>query len=177
MFEKSKQRKREAEHTAALAAWQKINDEIEEALAFYGDYQKQTVEGFLLKSDEELYAAVTQCGLMELRTKDGVSKMTGVDYGRLVVTSRRIDFQGSSRSIECLFSKLIGVQYASDRITVSVSNRQKPLVAFVGSQSIAVVRRRVEHAIASHRGTQFEHEAALRAELAAHQGRRPVLVR
>ncbi len=59
---------------------------------------------------------------------------TMVDKGTMSITNQRIVFQGTSKSIECAFAKLLGIQHSTGEITVSVSNRQKPTVLYFGPE-------------------------------------------
>ena len=58
---------------------------------------------------------------------------TAVDHGSLSITNQRIVYQGATKTAECLFTKLLGVQQTSGMIVISVSNRQKPTVVHVGA--------------------------------------------
>jgi hypothetical protein len=63
----------------------------------------------------------------------GVPVATAVDVGTLSITNQRIVYQGSKKSVECLFSKLLGIQHAPGGITLSVSNRQKTTTVQFGA--------------------------------------------
>jgi hypothetical protein len=49
-----------------------------------------------------------------------------VDHGLLTVTSKRVVYTGAQRSVEILYSKLLGVSPYTDGIEFNVSNRKHP---------------------------------------------------
>ncbi len=51
---------------------------------------------------------------------------TAIAQGSMFITTQRIIFAGTTRTSECLFAKLIGIQHFDGQISISVSNRQKP---------------------------------------------------
>jgi hypothetical protein len=50
---------------------------------------------------------------------------TAVDHGMLSITDQRIVYQGAKKNVECLYSKLLGIQHVPGGLVISVSNRQK----------------------------------------------------
>ena len=80
-----------------------------------------------------------------------------VDQGQLVITSQRLVFMGKSKTSECSFGKLLNIQQAPGRITVSVSNRQKPTVVQYGTKLDGWVEMRLGLALAifRHESVQF----------------------
>jgi hypothetical protein len=78
----------------------------------------------------------------------GEVKPAMVDKGTMSITNQRIVYQGSSKSVECAFGKLLGIQHSPGAITVSVSNRQKPTVLYFGSALDDTVSDRLQIAIA-----------------------------
>ncbi len=78
----------------------------------------------------------------------GVPVATAVDVGTLSITNQRIVYQGSKKSVECLFSKLLGIQHAPGGITLSVSNRQKTTTIQFGAAIDDWVNNRLGIALA-----------------------------
>lgn len=62
----------------------------------------------------------------------GAQIPTAVDRGTMSITNQRIVYQGSKKTSESTFAKLLGIQHAPGAITISVSNRQKPTVLYFG---------------------------------------------
>jgi hypothetical protein len=60
------------------------------------------------------------------------------DTGVLTVTSQRAVFQGSRKTLEHAYPKLIGMQLYSDAVVLSVSNRQKPSTIWVQPPDLVV---------------------------------------
>lgn len=97
----------------------------------------------------------------------GAPIATGVDTGTIYVTDQRVVYQGGRQTRECLFSKLVGVQYAPDgSTTISVSNRTKPTVVHYGAELAGWFEFRVDLAIAHYRSTVPELVAQLQQQLA-----------
>jgi hypothetical protein len=54
------------------------------------------------------------------------------------VTSQRAVFQGSRKTLEHAYTKLVGAQLYADAVALSVSNRQKPSVFWVKPSDLVV---------------------------------------
>ncbi len=177
MFEKKKERRRQEEYATKLAAWQQQMDELKGTLAFLDEHDPQEVEGFFTKPGEEIIAYVTDTGLVELRSRQGMQVSVIVDKGNLCITTGRIVFQGPGKTIECDFAKLSGLHFDEEvgSITVSVSNRQKPLTVGYGLAAQSLIRWRVDLAVAIHRGGEDAFEKKLRLELDRLNQAKPIL--
>ena len=66
------------------------------------------------------------------------SHLEVADTGVLSVTSQRAVFQGSRKTLEHAYAKLVGVQVYADAVVLSVSNRQKPSVFWVKPSDLVV---------------------------------------
>jgi hypothetical protein len=66
----------------------------------------------------------------------GAPTPTAIDTGNLYITNRRVIFQGTRQTRECLFDKLLGYQHdtANGSTIFSVSNRQKATVIHYGTE-------------------------------------------
>ena len=78
----------------------------------------------------------------------GAPVPTAIDRGTLSITNHRIVFQGSKKSSECLFSKLLGIQHGVGALSISVSNRQKPTNVHFGDKLDDWVSNRLSIALA-----------------------------
>lgn len=67
------------------------------------------------------------------------------DSGILSVTSKRTVFQGSKKTQECKYDKLVGLQTYTDAVQLSVSNRQTP--SMYGVQSGPLVAAIINTAV------------------------------
>jgi hypothetical protein len=85
----------------------------------------------------------------------GAPSPTAIDTGTFYITNKRVVFQGSNQTRECLFAKLIGFEHddAQGSTTFSVSNRQKPITVHYGQQLSGSVDFRLDLALAHFRGT------------------------
>ena len=59
---------------------------------------------------------------------------TAIDTGTVFITNKRVIFQGTKQTRECLFAKLIGFEHSDSdgSTTFSVSSRQKPTTIHYG---------------------------------------------
>jgi len=96
-----------------------------------------------------------------------------VDQGQLVITSQRIVFLGTSRTSECAFGKLLSIQQAPGRITVSVSNRQKPTVVQYGTKLDGWIEMRLGLALAIYRGEAAQFADVMEANLRDLEAEKP----
>ena len=95
---------------------------------------------------------------------------TAVDHGTLSITNQRIVYQGATKTAECLFTKLLGVQESDGALVISVSNRQKPTIVHVGGSLEDWVTDRISIATSLYQGDRDEVLARLheqRDEVAA----------
>ncbi|MHB8334845.1 MAG: hypothetical protein ACYDEH_08130 [Acidimicrobiales bacterium] len=90
---------------------------------------------------------------------------TSVDHGTLSITNQRVVYQGATRTAECLFTKLLGVQQSGGSIIVSVSNRQPPFVVHVGDSLEEWVADRISIATSLYQGKKGQVLANLRLQL------------
>lgn len=90
---------------------------------------------------------------------------TAVDHGTMTITSQRLVYQGTKKTSECAFTKLLGIQHSSGGITVSVSNRQKPTVLHFGEHLDDWVSNRLNVALALFNGDAAATLAQLKAQI------------
>lgn len=104
---------------------------------------------------------------------EGTAQPQAIDRGTLTITNQRFVYMGSSHSIECLFTKLVGIQRLPGALSVSVSNRQKPSVFSFGAALDDWVAFRLDLALAifNGQGNQFAHE--ITKQLAELDARKP----
>ncbi len=95
----------------------------------------------------------------------GEPQPTAVDHGALSITDQRIVYQGATKTAECLFTKLLGVQQSSGSIVISVSNRQKPTVVHVGASLEDWVADRISIATSLYQGEKDQVLANLHQQL------------
>jgi hypothetical protein len=88
----------------------------------------------------------------------GALTPAAIDSGTVYITNKRVIFQGTKQTRECIFAKLIGFQYdaAAGRTTFSVSNRQKPTTVQYGPQLSAAFQFRLDLGLAHYRGSVNE---------------------
>lgn len=78
---------------------------------------------------------------------------TAIDTGPTFITSQRILFTGSTQTRECAYAKLVGYRHDDGEVTLSVSNRQKPITIHYGGGLEFWFVERFELALAHFRGT------------------------
>lgn len=105
----------------------------------------------------------------------GQEQPTVIDRGTLYVTSARVVFQGGAQTRQCDLRHLVAVDHdpATGTTTLSVANRQTPLVLRYGPDLAESVKFRIDLAMAHHSGTVPAFVAALEADLAALEAARP----
>jgi hypothetical protein len=105
----------------------------------------------------------------------GEEAPAAVDTGAATITDRRIVFQGSRRTREWAFDKLLG--YHNDgRVPVTlfhVANREKVSGLLYDRASAEDVHFRLALALAHHGGTVDEFVNHIERQLAVHEGSRP----
>jgi len=104
----------------------------------------------------------------------GAPTPTAIDTGTVRVTDRRLVFTGSAQTRECRFDKLLGYHLDPGRVTVSVSNRQKPTTIDYGAALDDWFGFRLELALAHHQGQVPELVAQLNEQMGQLDARRPV---
>jgi hypothetical protein len=74
---------------------------------------------------EKLLARFEGAALVEPRAtyRGGPKLQTPIDLGAVVVTDRRVQFRGSTKSVEWRFDKMAASNHADDHVTFSVTNR------------------------------------------------------
>jgi len=103
----------------------------------------------------------------------GTPTPKAVDSGKLFVTNQRLVFRGDSKTIECLFSKLIGINQQPGQIGVSVSNRQKTTEIHYGDSLDDWINLRLGLALAIYRGEADDFAANIQAQLTELEAKRP----
>ena len=95
----------------------------------------------------------------------GEPQATAVDHGTLSITNQRVVYQGATKTAECLFTKLLGVQQSGGSIIISVSNRQAPTVVHVGDSLEEWVADRISIATSLYQGEKEQVLANLHEQL------------
>ena len=81
-----------------------------------------------------------------------------IDKGTFFITNQRLVFEGSKKTLECRFDKLVAVHHDDEKgeTTSSVSNRQTPMTILYGPEATLPVTFRFELAMASYKGTMAQ---------------------
>src|SRR5207247_10303163 len=110
------------------------------------------------------------------RPVQGSEVPTAVDTGTATITDRRVVFQGSRRSREWDFTKLLGYHHdAQQPVTLfQVSNREKVSGLLYDRQLAEEVQFRLALALAHSRGELDQFVRHLEDQLTAHGDERPV---
>jgi hypothetical protein len=103
----------------------------------------------------------------------GALEETAVDVGTMTITNQRIVYQGSKKTSESTFAKLLGIQHAPGRITISVSNRQKPTVLYFGPAHDDWVSTHLSIALALYHGEADTAKAQLQSQIDELQAAKP----
>jgi hypothetical protein len=98
---------------------------------------------------------------------------TAVDHGVMTVTNQRIVYLGASKTSECTFQKLLGIQHSPGGITISVSNRQKPTVIFFGDSLDDWVTNRLSIALALFNGDEAAVQRQLQTQIQEMEDKKP----
>jgi hypothetical protein len=105
--------------------------------------------GFSVPITGGRHAVRYRVGTMRGHYVPGPMVLTPIDSGTVVITNKRVIFQGMKQTRECTFSKLIGFQHHdAGGTTFSVSNRQKATVIGYGPEVMATFRFRLDLALA-----------------------------
>jgi hypothetical protein len=103
----------------------------------------------------------------------GAPVPTAVDMGTLTITSERIVYQGSKKTAECAFAKLLGIQHGAGGLSISVSNRQKPTVVHFGTTIDEWVSNRLSIAMALFNGDEGDTLTQLQAQITELEAQKP----
>lgn len=105
----------------------------------------------------------------------GAEQLQITDQGSVVISTKRVVFQGERNNREWVFARLVGIQHDQSRpITlISVSNRQKVSGIAYPAEQAALVSFALELGAAIASGTTTELIASIQAERAAHARLRP----
>lgn len=95
----------------------------------------------------------------------GAPTPTAVDHGTMTITNQRIVYQGTSKTSECSFTKLLGIQHSPGSITISVSNRQKPTTVHYGESLDDWLTARLNVALALFHGEAQEAKDQIQDEI------------
>lgn len=103
----------------------------------------------------------------------GAPAPAAVDTGTLAITSQRVIFMGSRQTRECAFSKLAGYRHDGGEVTLSVTNRQRPVTVHYGTELDSWFVERFELALAHFRGTVPQLHAQVQALIDQAEAHRP----
>ena len=100
-----------------------------------------------------------------------------IDEGMVVITNRRVIFQGPSQTREWDFDKLIGMQHDDERpwTAIHVRNRQKVSGVGYGDRLTPHVRLRLDLAVADYQGRPEIVAERLRHQVEQHIAAKPAL--
>jgi hypothetical protein len=99
---------------------------------------------------------------------------TAIDTGSMLVTNRRVVFQGAKQTRECLFDKLVGFEHTPDGSTIfSVSNRQTPTTIHYGAKLAGWFDLRLDLALAHYRNDLPALISQVEADLGAIDAQKP----
>jgi hypothetical protein len=106
----------------------------------------------------------------------GAPTPTAIDQGTLFITNKRVVFQGSKQTRECICDKLIGFEHDDEagQTVFSVSNRQKATCISYGPVLSAWFDFRLDLAIAHYRNTVGTFTQQLQEALAMLDAAKPV---
>jgi hypothetical protein len=104
----------------------------------------------------------------------GTPHPEAVDQGELVVTNQRAVWVGGTKTIECLFSKLVNVTVGDGEVALSVSNREKVTRVHYGPQLDAWVHLRLTLALSVFRGDADQFAEQVQEQLTELESKRPV---
>ena len=99
-----------------------------------------------------------------------------IDRGKLVVTNQRVVFVGTNKTIECLFSKLVGANIDSGNLFLSVANREKVTRVYYGSNLDGWMQLRLALAMSIGRGDAADFAAQIQAQLNELEAKKPARV-
>jgi hypothetical protein len=200
------QRRTEA-YEQALFAWQRDDSELRQMLAaaqdFHGMAPEQGPPSISLRRGEALYWAAPTARMVEVRYQPVLSgpayqdfslaqlrgpftaalpgQTTVADLGPVAVTNQRVIFQGSRRTREWAFAKLVGLAHdaKASRTLMQVTNRKKVSGLLLDPAAVAGFRFNLTLAFADGAGDRAGFVAHLERILGEHQQlmpREPVLV-
>lgn len=98
---------------------------------------------------------------------------TAVNHGIMTVTTQRIVYQGATRTAECPYAKLLGIQHSPGVMTISVSNRQRPTVLSFGPALDAEVSNCLSVALAVFHSEAAQAAGQLQSQIAELQASKP----
>jgi hypothetical protein len=100
---------------------------------------------------------------------------TAIDVGSVYITNKRVIFEGARQTRECLFEKLLGIQFDSEsgRTNISMSNRQKPTTIQFDVTTAIQFKFWLDLALAHYRGDTAGFVADLKQDLAELDASRP----
>jgi hypothetical protein len=105
----------------------------------------------------------------------GAERPTPIDQGEFTITNKRAIFVGPTQTREWLWSKLVGIEHASESpwTSISVSNRQKTSGVLYDLDHEDQIRFRIDLAVAVASGTREDLVQEIVAEVAAAQASLP----
>lgn len=193
----------QATKAVALQEWNDQRQALLSLLVAASGLTSSAMTSLILKKGERGIAQITNVGLIEERKGAGQWKgkssgvsipigpvryrvgksrghyvqgapvRTAVDTGTLTITSQRIVYQGANKSSECAFAKLLGIQHDAGRLTISVSNRQKPTVVHFGEHLDDWVADRLSIAMDLFNGDTDKIVTKLQAQIAELEAHKP----
>jgi hypothetical protein len=174
----------QAQHAAALAEWQKVDNQLAEMIVVVRDciegrtheqFTDMTDYGFMLDTDEFPVAHLQGAAYLELDTSDGPEAISVSDEGHAMITNQRVLFSGSARTHEWEFTKLINMTHVPLGYTVFASKgRGKPAGLGYGEGPALDMQFRLEIAAAMARDTLPKYLNELTAQKQKHSSAAPV---
>jgi len=105
----------------------------------------------------------------------GTPSPTAIATGTLYITNQRFVFLSTTQTRECRFDHVVGIQRNDDdgSMTISISNRQHPVVFSYGSSVASWVDFHVELGMSHYRGDTADLVTQLQQELSALEAKKP----
>lgn len=160
-------------YESALAQWQRRGDQLVSFLRLAESETGAVIPNFAeakLQRDERVFLS-TRGHMLEERMRQGLPDTVDTGPGTVVVTDRRVVFQGSKKR-EWAFDKLQNATYGTDRATLRVTNRRSSSgIRFSNDGERASLL--LQLAIADHQGARGDIVNRVRDQVKKHNAGRP----
>jgi hypothetical protein len=165
---------------AALGRWKREHAALEHRLETARTFRGLSASaapvnrGVRLRRGERLFLVVERVGLVEPGELP-VDQAAVVDRGTATITNRRLVFEGTTRTREWAFGKLVEHRHYERRPTtvIEVTNRKRLSGITYDASSAADVRFSFDLALAHHTGTLDAFEGELERQLVRHDAQPP----
>ncbi|MFB7288114.1 hypothetical protein [Actinacidiphila glaucinigra] len=167
------------DHERRLSEWRRRRDELADLRTLAESLQGEETSGTDFRWGRrragERVLLVTPVSLVEVRTRQGVIFTERTGHGEMVITDRRVLFDGAGKRREWAYDKWLSHEHqqSTSQTMMSVSNRQKPSGVAYSVAEAARVRLVIDLVVASSRGRRAEVVERTRRALADHDRMRP----